>query len=77
MLSIILHATFIHHSNVCDIDRNSCILLFKMLFKMNCIVLLLLYMYIVYNSPLIGYWTLNNYYYYLIYTCNVIILHLY
>ena len=29
MLSIILHDTCLHLSNMCDIDRNSCILLFN------------------------------------------------
>ena len=30
MLSIIRHDTCIHHSNVCDIDRNACTLLFNL-----------------------------------------------
>ena len=39
-LSIILHATCIHHSNVCDIDRNSCTLLFNLYIQCHYIALL-------------------------------------
>ena len=39
MLSIILHATYIHHSNVGDIDRNSCTLLFNLYIQCHCIAI--------------------------------------
>ena len=42
MLSIILHDTRIHHSNVCDIDRNSCIMLFSLNYTCNAIIFALL-----------------------------------
>ena len=44
MLSIILHDTCIHYSNVCEIDRNACILLFNL--YMQCHYMAFLYYYI-------------------------------
>ena len=42
VLSIILHDTCIHHSNVCDIYRNSCILLFNLYMQCHYIAFLLI-----------------------------------
>ena len=42
MLSIILHDTCIHHSNVCDIERNSCSLLFNLYMQCHYIAFLLI-----------------------------------
>ena len=42
MLSIIVHATCIHHSNVCNIYRNSCILVFNLYMQYHDIIFILI-----------------------------------
>ena len=42
MLYIILHDTCIHHFNVCDIYRNSCILLFNLYMQCHYIAFLMI-----------------------------------
>ena len=51
MLSIILHATCIHNSNVCDINENACTLLFNVYVQ---------YQYISFSLILLEYYT-NSY----------------
>ena len=44
MLSITLHGTGIHHSNVCNIDKNVCTLLFNLYMQCHYIIFVLILM---------------------------------